>query len=175
MKEIKATLNIRFNSHFQHVRVYILQCKLYLSDVPVKPMHLRWCTKREWASTPFFISGRQRWSSVNGGFISCCSDSSCGTISSSSASSLSFPLLWTSWATPCNSASLRSPFCARCYRNETCDEYVPEWQSIEIGVRSKISRTYLLIMHCWCITIAEHANQQQSFYNIYTDNKPLEY
>ena len=47
--------------------------------------------------------------------------------------------------------------------------------SIEIGMWSKTSRTSLLIMHCRCITIAEHANQHQSFYNIYTDNKPLEY
>ena len=80
-------------------------------------MHLRWCTKRERASNPFSISKRQRRSSVNGGFRSCRSDCSWGTISSSSASSFSFPCLWTSSATVCNSVSLRSP---RYYRNEIC-------------------------------------------------------
>ena len=112
-------------------------------------MHLRWYTKWKWASDPFLVSCRQRRSNVNGAFTSCCSDSSWGTISSSSASSFSFSLPWTSWATPCNSISLRSPFCARCYRNE----YVLEWQCL-----LKLE-CYLLgllrTMHCWCITRAD--------------------
>ena len=130
-------------------------------------MHLRWCTKREWASTAFSISECQRLSSVNEAFTSCCSDCSWGTISSSSASSFSFPPLWISRATSCNSVSLRSPFCARPYRT-MCDEYlpgnefsvrdVPNTMNIEIGVLSKTSGVYnisLIIRHCWCgITIA---------------------
>ena len=112
VKEIKVTRDLIHILSCQHVRLCIYVTKWYLWDVPV----MRWCTKREWASNPFSISWCQRWSSVNGAFTSCCRDSSWGTISSSSASSFSLPYFWISQATPCNSASLRSPFCAKCYR-----------------------------------------------------------
>ena len=128
-------------------------------------MHLRWWTKREWASTAFIIPQCQRWSSVNEGFTLCCSDCSWGTISSSSASSFSFPPLWISRATSCNSVSLRSPFCARRYRNmwwvSPCNVFslrdVPNTMTIESGMLSKtlgVHTTSLIIIHCWCITIA---------------------
>ena len=123
--------------HILSVRLYI--CKWYLLDALCNPMHLRWCTKREWPSNPFiFISKCQRWSSFNGGFTSRCSDSSWGTISSSSASSCSFPHLWTSRATLCNSASLRSPFCARRYRNKTCVMNMSLWLTLKDEPNTKL-------------------------------------
>ena len=83
-----------------------------LCDVYVNPIHSRWYTNRECDSNPLSISECQRWSSD---YTSCSSES--WAISNSSASSFSFPYLWTSLATPCNSVSLRPPFSAKRYRN----------------------------------------------------------
>ena len=84
----------------------------HFPDVFVNPMHLRRCTKREWASELFSKSTYQRWSSLNDAFVSS-SVFSMGTISNASANSASLPASWTSSATPCNSISLRPPFCSR--------------------------------------------------------------
>ena len=144
-------------------------------------MHLRWYTKREWASNPFFISSRQRRSSVSGAFTSCRSDFSWGTISNSCASCFSLSYL-ISHATPSNSASLRSPFCARCYRNKICvmSLYLDEssgWQclvKLERYQKHPGVHTSFIIMHA-LLMYHNSRNVQTNTYNTYTNNKPLEY